>query len=110
MISFTFFFLASIINSIMDTLKDHFSVSIFKNLNPNFWNPTFSWKNKIFNYVAIDAWHISKTCMLGCIYCSIVFYTPVFGYYDLLILPCIWGVGFELFYSHILRNENLTIK
>jgi len=110
MITFSFFFIAAFFNAIMDTLKDHFSVSIFKNLNLNFWYPEISYKNKVFNYVAIDAWHIAKACMLGCIYLSILFYTPVFGLWDLLILICIWGIGFESFYSYIFRMEKLTIK
>jgi len=105
-----FFALAALFNSIMDTLKDHYWVSIFSNLNQFFWNPSVSWKKKILGYVAMDAWHICKSAMLGCIYFTIITYKPVFGYWDLLLLPTIWGIVFELFYSHILTNDKFKIK
>jgi len=73
------------LDAVMDTLKDHFSVSIFQNDNPYFWNPAISWKNKYidnnptlghrkinilgisFNYpdALSDAWHIFKIAREG---------------------------------------------
>ena len=66
-----------VFDAMMDTCSDHFSVSIFKNLNPYFWNKNLSWTNKyinndpnkgmkkwwIFNKPACftDAWHLFKT-------------------------------------------------
>jgi len=105
MYSFIFLFLASMLNACMDTLKDHYSVSIFYGLNPSFWNPMASWKNKWLNYVAIDAWHISKGLMLGCFYCAIFFHSSVFGLWDFVLYPIIWGIGFESLYSHLLVKK-----
>jgi hypothetical protein len=70
----------------MDTIKDHYSVSIFKDYNPYFWCPNVSWKNKYIdndpskghrffylmyfkvNYpdYLTDAWHIGKILREGC--------------------------------------------
>jgi hypothetical protein len=105
MYTLIFFALAAICNSVMDTLKDHFYVSVFRNLNLKFWNPSISWKNIMFNYVSLDAWHIAKGCMLGCIYFSIFFYKNIFGMWDLLIFPIVWGIFFQLFYSILLIKK-----
>jgi hypothetical protein len=36
--------LAAIFNLIMDTLTHHFNTSVFKGLNPKWWNPNESWQ------------------------------------------------------------------
>jgi len=41
-----FISLAGICDAIMDTLAHHYSVSMFKNFNPYFWNPDVSWLSK----------------------------------------------------------------
>jgi hypothetical protein len=38
--------MAGFFNAIMDTLFTHYSSSVFRNLNPLFWNPEVSWQNK----------------------------------------------------------------
>lgn len=69
--------IGGIFDALMDTCSDHFSVSIFKNLNPNYWSKSVSWTNKyidnnpskglkkwwIFNKPTCltDAWHLFKT-------------------------------------------------
>lgn len=105
MFTLLFFALAASFNACMDTLKDHYYVSIFYGLNPDFWNPSISWKNIKFGYVSFDAWHIAKACMLGCLYFSIFCYKNLFGYWDLLLFPVIWGIFFQLFYSIILIKK-----
>jgi len=100
---------AGFFNAIMDTLFTHYSSSIFKNLNPLFWNPEVSWQNKWaqpfpqpyepkwyyfcwpppykerFPYSSTifvwmtDAWHLSKSLMLACIMGAVVLYKPIFG-------------------------------
>ena len=105
MYTLIFFALAASFNAGMDTLKDHYYVSVFRNLNPKFWNPSISWKNIMFNYVSLDAWHIAKGCMLGCLYLSIFFYKNMFGWMDLLLFPIVWGIFFQLFYSIILIKK-----
>jgi hypothetical protein len=109
MISLILIIIAGALNAIMDRTDFTFSSSIFKNLNPYFWNVRQSWKNqweqplqpstKYWYYFGLykpryqekypfsstflvwttDAWHLAKTLMLGLIMCSIVFYKPIFG-------------------------------
>ena len=45
-LSLLFIVLASICNSIMDTSVHHYSTSIFKKLNPLWWDGETSWRNK----------------------------------------------------------------
>lgn len=101
--------LAGFFNSIMDVLFTRWDVCVFRNLNPLFWNPQVSWKNKWaqpypqpathewyyfgfypeykerFPYSSTifvfltDAWHLAKFLMLLCISLAIVFYEPVSG-------------------------------
>jgi len=51
-VALLFWIIASILDSVMDTIKDHWDVSIFKD-NPKFdeqwWNPKISWINKYEN-------------------------------------------------------------
>ena len=105
MYTLLFLFLAAASNACMDTLKDHYAISIFYGLNPNFWNPSISWMNIVFGYVSLDAWHLFKGAMLGCLYCAIYFHSSVFGLWDILLYPIIWGIGFQLFYSIILKRR-----
>jgi hypothetical protein len=73
--------LSGICDAIMDTLSHHFDISIFKDKNQLFWNPSISWKNKYIDgdpknglvkwkilsiFVTkpvqlTDAWHFLKT-------------------------------------------------
>jgi len=75
-----FYCLSGVIDAVMDTLKNHYTTSIFKDKDPQFWNPNVSWTNKYidgdvnkghkkitilgfsFNYpdALTDAWHILK--------------------------------------------------
>jgi len=102
-----FFTAAIIFNAIMDTLADHFSISIFKNLNPNFLDKSVSWQGKKFlGIVRLDAWHIAKYGMFGSVVLSILFYKTIgYGFtIDLLSYLIIWGIIFELFYSKLLKK------
>jgi hypothetical protein len=67
--TYLFISLAAILNAIMDTLWTHYAVSVFKDLNPNWWNPNESWKTmpNFLGWVRFDAWHIAKFGMIGCI-------------------------------------------
>ena len=38
-----FISIAAIFNAIMDTLWTHYPISVFKNLDPKWWNPNQSW-------------------------------------------------------------------
>lgn len=78
---------AAISKSIRDTLSYHFETSAFRYLNPKFWNPAISWKNKYKNYPedqrakffgsktflvwVTDAWHLFD--MLSYLFLAITF-------------------------------------
>jgi hypothetical protein len=99
-----FLAIAAIANATMDTLKDHYSVSIFKNKNKYFWNPTYSWNAKplFLGIVELDAWHLFKYIMLASLFATAVFYVPILPYHlDLPAMFVWWSAWFELHYSKI---------
>ena len=49
LIPILFYCLSGVLDAVMDTLKTHYSISIFSKYNPLFWNPDISWKNKYIN-------------------------------------------------------------
>jgi hypothetical protein len=106
MMTYIFILIAAIFNAIMDTLWTKYNQSIFKGLNPNWWNPNESWKHMSnwMGWVRFDAWHIAKFGMIGCITLSIVSYNT-FSIYDIVLIPSIWSFSFELFYSKILKSK-----
>lgn len=114
---------AAICNAIMDKLVHHYDKSIFAEMNPYFWNPNFSWRNKyvlgvpenghrmiwIFKYpVAFtDAWHLFKSLMLVCLMAAVVCYSYAGVWWavsDFLFLGGIWILTFNLFYNIILAK------
>ena len=105
MISIIAFAFAAFFNAVMDTLTDHFSVSVFKNLNPNFWDRSITWKHKKFlGIVVLDAWHIAKYgWLLSIITFGLCNKLEINLLGNLLIYPIIWFIVFETFYSRVLR-------
>jgi hypothetical protein len=102
-----FISIAAILNAIMDTLWTHYTISVFKNLDPKWWNPNQSWiyvKNWL-GWVRFDAWHIAKFGMIGNIAMAVYFYRPIFGIFDIISITLIWCISFELFYSLILKKQ-----
>lgn len=100
-------FLAAIFNAVMDKTKDtiQFNSSVFKKLNPKFWNDEKS--EHIFilgTKYKPNAWHISKSCMLFCFVFAIVFYAPFIPIIDFCVIGLIWILTFNLFYNHIFKK------
>ena len=105
MITLILIALAGALNATYEILFTGFNQSIFKKLNPEFWNPLESWKFKwaspfpqpvearwyYFGYLPrykerfpysstalvflTDAWHLFKALMLGCIMLAVVNYS-----------------------------------
>jgi len=100
-----FLALAAICDAIMDTLKDHYEISVFHNWNKYFWNPAYSWNyhKKFFGIVELDAWHIVKYAYLFFLFLSIYYYKTITGWIDIPLMFIWWSVWFELFYSKLLR-------
>lgn len=107
MISYIFLALASVCNAVMDTLTHHFSQSIFRNRNGDFWNPNVSWQYVNFlpytRYRA-DAWHLLKSAMIIFICLAIVFADNL-NIIDFVLLGTIWNIVFNLFYNHLLITK-----
>jgi len=97
--------LASICNATMDTLSHHFDTSVFKKLNPKFWNPNVS-SDKAFRIgtYKIDAWHLFKSTMIVLLSFAVVEYRPYNDWYvDVFLFGWFWNVTFSVFYDKIFR-------
>ena len=110
-ISLILFSLGMAFNAISDTLAHHFSTSVFRNLDPQWWNPDISWINKTTMFTQTsDAWHLSKTLMLISFIFSIIFYKPLTKIkspllskaVDFLIIGVTGIIVFNIFYDWIL--------
>lgn len=119
-------------DAVMDTLRDHFPSSVFKNRNPYFWNPEISWMNKwakvpargvhdnivdlkkerffgssTFLVWLTDAWHLFKMIRNTMIAASVAIALVGIGWHTivyLIIIKTVWSLMFELFYSKILEK------
>jgi len=105
LLSFIFVAIAAVLNAVLDTLKDHFSVSVFKNLNPKFWNPQVSYATSITLFgVHWDAWHIIKYAFIASIFMAIVMFEQVFKWWvEFIMFFLLWWIFFELFYTYIFK-------
>lgn len=111
---------AAICNAVMDKITHHYHKSVFADLDPYFWNPSFSWRNKyvlgvpenghrrlwIFKYpVAFtDAWHLFKSLMLAFLIGAVVCYgyaNVMWAVIDFLFFGILWVITFNLFYNVI---------
>ena len=132
-LSLLFIVLASICNSIMDTSVHHYSTSIFKKLNPLWWDGETSWRNKYIDgdstkggvkwYFGLDkpvqltdAFHFFKMWMIIFISLSIVLFDNSvllinnnfsFLLFSLFFITygVLWNSFFSLFYNRILRKK-----
>ena len=120
--------MAAICNAIMDVLAFKFKTSIFRKLNPDWWNPAKSWRNKykdrviskgpafpgsttVFSFVT-DAWHLFQFLSNSFLALSVVVIIGSFNNLNLLqclaiflALKVIWGVVFETFYGYLFRKR-----
>ncbi len=114
------FALAAACNAVGDKLAHHFTSSVFKNLDPYFWDPMISWKNKWVNgkrrkligpinypVQLTDAWHFFKSLMLVFLGFAVAFHTPIYNpVADAGIYLGIWWLTFEFLYSCLFVNKN----
>jgi hypothetical protein len=134
MITLILMMIAGALNAIMDRIAFTFKSSVFKNLNPHFWNVKESWKNQwkwplrpynkkyylglytpryeekfpfssTFLIWTTDAWHLAKSLMLGFITLGIVLYCPMFNFIiDMFLYYCAFTIIFTYFYEYILKK------
>lgn len=102
MVSLFLFALAAVFNALMDAFENspNFHESIFRNLRPSLWLKEVSWQyaKKIFGY-KLDAWHLSKSCMIASLAAAVIFYKQVFNpYIDFACCGIAWNLSFDVFY------------
>jgi hypothetical protein len=99
-----------------DTLAHHFETSIFRNLNPMFWNPVLSgvnkWKNgdktqgeKFFLsstlWVALtEAWHIFEMLNVFCLCVGVGLMVFYMGLWGAVISRILYGIAFTIAYHY----------
>ena len=108
MLSLILIIFASIFDACKDTLKDHFSISIFKNLNPNFWNPAISYHIKTIMTYRIDGWHICKSINIILICFAMGYYKPITDYVllNIFIIGMTMNITFEIVYRNLSKKPN----
>lgn len=104
--SLILFGLAAICNAIGDTLCYHFDTSIFRKLNPDFWNPQVSWNFcKIVLGYHIDGWHLIKSLMIILITLSVAIairsQTTLPIWVIVLLYGVVWNIIFNLFFKFL---------
>jgi hypothetical protein len=119
MISILCIFIAALFSAVSDTLQANFSNSIFKNLNPTFWNPAVSWVNKwkagstsiekfwgsstVFVFLT-DGFHLAKELSIIFICLAVANHTQVTKTFfpeliHFLIYFITWGISFQVFWQ-----------
>lgn len=129
LISIIFFTFAAICNALMDTLQFHwYKFRWDQKVNPQYWNPELSWKNKYINgkpkdglkykgvwgFMAnfLDAWHLFKMIMVISLALSVICFPASFqvcvfnnywlnGLLWLAILGVAWNIPFNIFFNYI---------
>jgi hypothetical protein len=132
-IGYTLVILAGISKAIMDKINFHYSTSIFKKLNPLFWNPEVSWRNKwkngdvnqgekffgssTFLVWTTDAWHLFQmvnhfTLILGVLIVGFFIKDAWIFIINFVFLYINYTLTFEIFFKYFLndRKRNTTSR
>lgn len=102
-----FIAITAIFNGVMDTLLWHFYTSVFRDLNPRWWNPSISWQyqKNFLGIVRLDAWHLAKYGMLLGIIGAAEFGTRTLGWWDVPLAFVSWFIGFELTFRALRKGR-----
>jgi hypothetical protein len=94
---------AAICTAVMDTLAFHRSVSIWQK-SGSFWTVD-QHRIMVFKY-PVNAWHISKSLMLLCLFSIWPFYKVVIHPVADILIGGFWFIQvFNLFFNHILKKN-----
>lgn len=98
-LSYIFWCLAAVLNAMMDTIEnEHFFISIFRNLNKNFWYKRHSWdKATQINSYKIDAWHLSKSIMVIWLAATVISFKPL-EFYIWIVDICFTNTFWQIFF------------
>ena len=105
-------YFAGLCEAAMDTLAHHYEQSIFKKMNPNYWNPAVSGANKWKNgdraqgerfflsstlLVGVtEGWHLFKMARTLLLFGAIAVVT---GWITALLMMCTFKGAFTLYYK-----------
>ena len=123
-VSLVLVLLGTVFRAAKDTITHHFDKSIFSRLDPNFWNPAKSWKNKYdqrvpqlgpaffgsttFLVFTTDGWHLMQFGMLSCYQLAVIVQiSESFGSGLAMFLTAkvVSGVLFEWLYGGIFLKK-----
>ncbi len=107
-----FAFIAGFFDAIKDTLSDHFSISVFRKLNPLFWDKIPSAKGKKILGMRFNGWHIAKMLHTAFLGLSAVFFISInrevfndVHTIDYILWYGFYKWGFNINYSWLLKAE-----
>lgn len=107
MLTILWLIVAAIFKAVADTLQHHFSSSVFKSSNPNFWNPNESWKyaRRVFSY-PVDAWHLSNSFMIVAFILAAISHHQVImtWWVECLLDGIVFILVFNFFYNRVFRR------
>lgn len=96
---------AAIFKALADTVQHHFSSSIFRNSDANFFDPNISWKKPTILGYRVDFWHLANSAMIVS-WLMILPYNPQdASLIDVLLGGYYFNITFSLFYNIILRRK-----
>ena len=95
----------------MDTFTFRPDRSVFKHIPIEKISPMYTWMTykNVLGIVRLDPFHIAKYFMMGFFTLACIFaakYPPPLGWWNLIIYPLCWHVGFESFWGYILYRPN----
>lgn len=97
--------LAGVANAIMDTLDHHYSISIFRKWDVQYWGPT-KWENKYHRpkwlpILLMDGWHLCKSIMLNGWVIAIALPSGYAWYWNALACRVLFAIAFQLTYAKL---------
>lgn len=100
---------AALCKAVADTLQWHFDSSVFRKLNPYFWNP---WQSATrvhfmrFTRYRPDAWHFANSGMICCfISAAALDKLNLHWCWQVIAGGVLFNVAFEIFFSKVLRKK-----
>jgi len=107
MITLFLILIASFLCALSERLNGYFYKSIFRHLNPHFWNRRQSYNYcKMFYSYPLDAWFYIQVLKVVFICAAIVLYSPItIPIVDFFLYAGAWCFNYDVFYTGILKDK-----